>query len=156
MLYFAYGANLNLENMKLRCPKAKPIMSFTLPNYRLVFKGVADIEPSFGNSVQGVIWNITQDCEDALDRFEGYPFLYGKDSFTVKTTGKFAKDFGKYVDIMFYKMNRQHYGPPSKGYWSCLHEGYLDNDLDTQFLFDALEHSIQEHSPLKYSSKSWS
>ena len=43
-LYFAYGSNLNLTQMANRCPQAKQLGSAYLPNWRLVFRGVADIE----------------------------------------------------------------------------------------------------------------
>jgi hypothetical protein len=42
MLYFAYGSNLNIAGMAQRCPAAKPVSRFLLPNARLVFRGVAD------------------------------------------------------------------------------------------------------------------
>ena len=71
MFYFAYGANLNIENMKYRCPNAKPIVKFSMPNYKLVFKGVADIEYSINDSVEGVLGDSTDTCEQALDVFEG-------------------------------------------------------------------------------------
>ena len=43
-LYGAYGSNLNLKQMHIRCPNAKPVCSFYLENFNLVFKGVADLE----------------------------------------------------------------------------------------------------------------
>ena len=47
MFYFAYGANLNLQNMRYRCPNAKVVGHLNLPEYQLVFKGVADISTIF-------------------------------------------------------------------------------------------------------------
>ena len=35
MLYGAYGANLNMANMEVRCPLAKPILGFHLVDYNL-------------------------------------------------------------------------------------------------------------------------
>ena len=43
-LYAAYGSNLNKAQMQKRCPKSKPFGAIVLDEYRLVFKGVADIE----------------------------------------------------------------------------------------------------------------
>jgi hypothetical protein len=48
MLYLAYGSNLNIKQMKIRCPYAKPSGTFYMPNYRLVFRRVADITKSEG------------------------------------------------------------------------------------------------------------
>ena len=155
MFYFAYGANLNIENMKQRCPNAKRIVNFSLPNYRLVFKGVADIEYSYGDSVEGVIWDITDKCEQALDIFEGYPFLYRKEYFTVKLYDKLADDFGDNADIMFYAMNRTNYGEPFMGYFNCILDGYVANKLNTDYLYDALLHAQDNQSDLSYESKAW-
>ena len=38
-LYIAYGSNLNLAQMKYRCPTAKFIGTGILENYELQFKG---------------------------------------------------------------------------------------------------------------------
>ena len=43
-LYAAYGSNLNKVQMQKRCPKSKPYGAIILDEFRLVFKGVADIE----------------------------------------------------------------------------------------------------------------
>ena len=51
MLYLAYGSNLNIKQMKIRCPYAKPCGTFYMPNYRLVFRRVADITKSEGDKV---------------------------------------------------------------------------------------------------------
>ena len=42
MYYLAYGMNMNRVAMRQRCPKAKPMGGFYLPNHRLIFRGVAD------------------------------------------------------------------------------------------------------------------
>ncbi len=80
MFYFAYGANLNIQNMSVRCPNAKPIVPITLNNMRLVFRGVADVEHKKDSILHGAIWDITDKCEASLDIFEGYP------TFTEKNT----------------------------------------------------------------------
>ena len=155
MFYFAYGANLNLENMKGRCPNAKKLVKFTLQDYRLVFKGVADIEYYKGASVEGVLWDITDKCEHALDIFEGFPILYRKEYFTIKMTGQLARDFGNTADVMFYTMNRNEYGEPMQSYFDCILQGYIANELDTDYLWDALLHAEDNHSFGSYESKSW-
>ncbi len=43
-LYAAYGSNLNKAQMQKRCPKSKPFGAIVLDEFRLVFKGVADME----------------------------------------------------------------------------------------------------------------
>ena len=131
-LYFAYGANTNIEGMAFRCPNAKRVGSIVLPDYKLVFRGVADIEIEYGAEVHGVVWEITDECEKSLDRFEGYPHLYGKSSFPVKL------EDGTIDDVMFYKMNRTGYGLPTEGYYLTIKEGYRANSLPTSALYAAL------------------
>ena len=62
-LYFAYGANLNIANMAQRCPSAVAIEPFYLHDYRLMFSGVATIEPAEGARVPGALWAITEACD---------------------------------------------------------------------------------------------
>lgn len=131
-LYFAYGANTNIDGMAYRCPAAKVVGSIVLPDYRLVFRGVADIEWKRDTEVHGVVWEITEKCEQSLDRFEGYPHLYGKSSFPVQM------EDGKVQDVMFYKMNRKGYALPSEHYYMTIKEGYKANALPTSALYAAL------------------
>lgn len=131
-LYFAYGANLNIDNMEYRCPQARRIRNFDLTGYRLVFKGVADIEVAPHNKVQGVLWKITDDCEESLDIYEGYPRLYRKEWFSIEMEDE------KVDDVMYYKMNREGYARPSKHYFDCIKQGYIQNSLDTSLLWNTL------------------
>lgn len=83
-LYFAYGSNINLEQMEYRCPAAKAVGPVILENYELLFRGntrgngVATIAPREGSKVHGLLWWITPACEQSLDFYEGYPRLYEK------------------------------------------------------------------------------
>lgn len=148
-LYFAYGANLNIENMAMRCPQAKRIANLNLPDYRLVFRGVADIEKHLNGSVEGVLWDITQDCEDALDCFEGYPYLYRKESFVVRMPN------GDIEDVMYYKMNRNGYSMPHTSYLNTILEGYHSNKLDKSCLHEARLHSHKNHGTVHSDGYDW-
>ena len=87
--YFAYGSNMNLEQMKYRCPAAEVVENVRLENYRLAFRGrapgngVATVLPEKGSYVEGVLWKITEACEKSLDFYEGFPSFYGKESIRV-------------------------------------------------------------------------
>ena len=126
-LYFAYGANLNKEGMSYRCPKAVPVRSHYLKDWRLSFSGVATIQPSAGDTVPGAIWSITDECEKSLDTFEGYPKLYRKEY--IKIQGQ---------DVMFYVMNNDPPGEPSVGYLVTIAEGYDDWNLQPSELWNAV------------------
>jgi len=122
-IYIAYGANLNKNNMAIRCPKAFAIGSSKLQDYKLVFNNVATIVKSKGNSVEVALWEITDDCEKALDKYEGFPNLYRKE----------------YLDQgMVYIMNYGGMNLPNKTYFDTIEEGYEDFDLDRTYLVKAV------------------
>lgn len=61
-LYFAYGSNINLNQMARRCPGAEVIGPATLNGYRLAFRaqsGVATIIPAPTKQVKGLLWRLT-------------------------------------------------------------------------------------------------
>lgn len=130
-MYFAYGANLNLEDMQYRCPDARPVGALYLKDWRLVFSGVATIVPSPGNCVAGALWVLTEECEKSLDQFEGYPHLYTK---------QYLTQDGR--DFMVYVMNKIYPSPPSITYYDTIKEGYRDWKLDQEYLDRAVADSI--------------
>ena len=77
-LYAAYGSNLNKAQMQKRCPKSKPYGAIILDEFRLVFKGVADIEKNKRYKIFLGIYKISQECEIALDGYEEFPNIYKK------------------------------------------------------------------------------
>ena len=72
-LYFAYGSNINLEQMEHRCPDAQLVGPVTLQNYELQFRGsgFATVAPKKDSVVHGLLWKLTPSCEQSLDRYEG-------------------------------------------------------------------------------------
>jgi len=123
MLYLAYGSNLNLGQMRIRCPRAEPLYSATINNYRLVFRGVADMIKDEGSKCAIGVFNITEQCEASLDIYEGYPRMYDK---------KILNIGGE--EIMTYTMNSQTINPPSELYYNSIFEGYEDFGLDSTLL----------------------
>lgn len=133
-LYIAYGSNMNLEQMKRRCPLAKAIGKTVLKNYKLVFKGVADIERSEDAEVPVVVWEITKECEKALDIYEGYPRLYRKEYVQIEIDGKIEL-------AMVYVMNYTKGAKPSEYYYNVIKQGYKDFGIKTETLEIALAES---------------
>ncbi len=80
MHYFAYGSNLDPEQMAERCPSAAFLHRALLPDFELAFTrwstrrrcGVADVVPSPGGRVWGVVYAMSEADGRLLDRFEGY------------------------------------------------------------------------------------
>lgn len=141
-LYFAYGANLNLESMAQRCPAAKALSPATLKGYTLEFRGngsgcgVAHIEPAKGQEVPGGLWEITDACLASLDRFEGYPHLYGRKMVTVTLPD------GSTTEAIAYFMKRGVPSVPGRGYVNCILDGYKDFGLDDMPLWRAVTNTV--------------
>ena len=142
-LYIAYGSNLNLSQMKKRCPTARVIGRSEIKDYELVFKGsrssgVATIEPCEGSVVPVLVWDIKDEDEKALDRYEGYPNLYGKEEM------KITLDDNP-IPAMVYIMTPGHkYGSPSEFYLETIEDGYRDSGFDTELLYKAVEKSTEQ------------
>lgn len=134
--YIAYGSNLNVDQMLHRCPDAVVAGKSTIQDYKLTFRGnsrsgVANIEPCPGESVPVGIWAVSQRDEAALDRYEGYPWLYTKQFFAIKIRGRT-------VEAMAYVMTPSHrIDTPSQYYLDIIREGYADFGFDTAPLLTA-------------------
>ena len=135
MIYLAYGSNLHIEQMQRRCPTAEVLGTSTLHGYRLVFNGVATIEPDPDRSVPVLLWDIKPADEIPLDRYEGYPRLYRRETVQVELDGKT-------VDAMAYIMNPKGIAPPSPYYYDVIRKGYEMNGLDIAVLEQARMDSI--------------
>lgn len=129
-LYVAYGSNMNLEQMSHRCPKAKVAGVGILKDYKLTFrgryKGVANIEPCKDKAVPIVLWEITEECEKALDVYEGSPNFYIKKEVevTVNDEVKTAMVYimaTEYTDMV---------AVPTEYYFRIIVRGYSNNGID--------------------------
>ena len=145
-MYFAYGSNINLDQMSVRCPNATVIGPVTLNNYELTFRGrmdgcgVANIEPKKGSAVPGLLWRITSQCEAALYIYEGAPRFYEQKMITVRDME------GHRHRVMAYIMTpdpRDH-ALPSSDYFHGICRGYAQNGLPQEFLDAALKHCKEE------------
>lgn len=134
--YAAYGSNLNMRQMAHRCPDAEPVTKLTLPNYRLVFRGVADVEHHEGARVHLGIWRITKRCEKALDRYEGYRNHAPKHGLYRKAYLPFRYR-GDRHEALIYLMNRDWYSPPDAHYLEVIRQGYEDFGFPVDALEDA-------------------
>ena len=142
--YLAYGSNLNLEKMKIRCNKATPIGTIILNNYRLAYKGSEDdyayltIEKCENSTVPLGIFAITSRDEKALDKYEGYPGFYYKEYIPIQVNGKIK-------EAMIYIMNDEYdYHLPSDSYIKTCEKGYDDFGFNKEILREALEYTKKE------------
>ncbi len=139
--YVAYGSNLNLEQMSRRCPTAQIVGTTTLHNWKLMFRGgscnaVATIEREMRGKVPVLVWKIQPQDELSLDRYEGWPHLYRKETLRL-TVG------GCRIYAMAYIMNEKGhpYGAPSDHYLDTIWVGYKSAGFDTRILQNAVMNS---------------
>lgn len=148
-IYLAYGSNMSLQQMYHRCPDAEPIGKGFIKGWRLMFKGsqsgnYATIEKEEGCTVPVVVWAISRLDEERLDRYEGWPSFYVKETVEFEyigdRPGRRAKGEG-----MVYTMPPENstLGLPSKRYFDVLVEGYHRFGLDLNILYEALDYSVQ-------------
>jgi hypothetical protein len=80
-LYFAYGSNMSVDAMALRCPRSKALGLARLERHRLAVmrEGWLTAVRDSRSVVHGVLWDLALADVAALDRYEGVPQgLYAK------------------------------------------------------------------------------
>ena len=136
--------------MAERCPKAIYLANTILEGWRLVFKSVATIEKQIEADVPVGLFEISDQCEKALDIYEDYPQLYNKHKLDVSLNGTWVTAM-TYIMVASYGI-----APPSSKYYNVIREGYSDCDLNLEFLLEAKEYSIKADSGEGYQSARWS
>ena len=142
-LYLAYGSNLKLGQMAHRCPDSKVAGKAELPGYRLLFRGGqhnahATIEKSEGRTVPVLLWKVSVRDEALLDRYEGYPYYYGKVQIPVELDCKTVSAMA-YAALPGVDLNT-----PSLASLHSIREGYQAASFDQAVLDQALEDTRQE------------
>lgn len=144
--YIAYGSNLNIRQMRMRCPQSRVIGTAMIKDYELLFKGsqtgfYLTIEEKLGGRVPVAVWETTEEDEAALDRYEGFPTFYYKAEMELDIkgikTGK-IRHRNCYVYIMH---EERQVGMPSAFYLHTCLDGYSAFGFDEGFLWDAVENS---------------
>ena len=141
-LYFAYGSNLDLEQMAQRCPDAEIVGPVRLENYELRFRGsgFATVAPKKGSVVYGLVWKLTPNCEQSLDRYEGYPHFYCKTELELPLA-----ETGKKLTAFVYIMHEERkLGIPTSAYIRTCVDGYRQFGFDLKHLQKAMDISERE------------
>lgn len=101
-LYFAYGSNLNLTELRAACTAAglgshevKPVAKAWLPDMGLVFNfhsnsrggGTLNVQRKKGSLTSGYLLSLSNDAWRLIDRKEGHPNCYRRTPVTVLTKG---------------------------------------------------------------------
>lgn len=140
--YFAYGMNTNIDEMSSRCPRAINLGRCTLKGFELKFRLHADIDEVAGSEMEGVLWDITPECERALDSLEGYPYYYDKIEVIVIQDKPNHYGHTHSLAMAYVMTSKGEEQSPSIHYEDCLIEGYIANGLDIDKLTKKIDSLI--------------
>ncbi len=129
-LYFAYGSNINQEQMRHRCKDSKPVALAYLKNYRFIInsQGVATIIPSANSIVRGVLWQISESDESQLDKYEGVSSnLYRKEICTALVNDDSMK-------ALVYVATESSLGLPREKYLETILHGLVSFGVSEQWI----------------------
>lgn len=147
--YLAYGSNLNIRQMKFRCPTARVVGTAVIDGYELLFKGSKSgsyltIEPKEGCEVPVAVWEVQEQDELNLDRYEGYPTFYYKKEMQIVMKGiRTGKERVRDAFVYIMHEDRPH-GIPSWHYVETCAAGYKTFGFDESLLLEAIGKSRRE------------
>lgn len=136
MFYFAYGSNLNHQQMESRCPDSIFLCRAYLTGYKFVYDGyssyrkgsVANVIIKDGSIVWGGLYEISEKDLDSLDKCEGYPNTYNRMKLIVKV------DKGKSYTVHVYLREAKRVGLPTGDYKEIIIEGAKDCRLPKDYI----------------------
>ncbi len=144
-IYAAYGSNMSIVHMGIRCPSAKLLGTGVIRGYRLTFRGsgrgLANIEKLEGRFVPVVLWEVTKKCEKSLDIYEGYPRLY------VKKDIEFVDEKGEIATAFVYVMAKEFANTPAQPtryYLDLIWYSYMEHEIGVNTLRTAMSENLME------------
>lgn len=146
--YLAYGSNLNVRQMRFRCPTALVVGKGVIKDYRLLFKGsktgsYLTIEKAKGYEVPVAVWKVDEACEESLDRYEGYPSFYYKKEIEIDFKS-IKKGLPRHSKAFVYIMHEEReLGIPSRGYVEVCLEGYRTFGFNPILIEEAIIKSME-------------
>ena len=152
--YLAYGSNLSIEQMLLRCPTAVYMGTGEIKDYRLLFRGsktgnYLTIEKKKGRSVPVVVWKVGETDEAALDLYEGYPRFYRKEEMEIQVKNLIdGTPIGMLLAFVYVMDEKRPLGRPTSRYLGICMEGYERFGFDPQVLMRAVRESQDRKRPL--------
>lgn len=148
MLYFAYGSNLDPDHMRERCPAHQVVGLAALHDHRLHFPlysqdwsgGVASVQLHHGETVWGVLYELTDDDLHALDGYEGFRAtgdqhnLYEREQVTVELVRPDDGSIPRKVRATTYLAHPSNPSPPSPRYRDTLVKGARHFRLPEEYI----------------------
>lgn len=139
VLYFAYGSNLNKQQMTDRTGQLPEAQKATLPDYRFVFNKIsckdhtlkANIEPADGETVFGVVYSCNSDDMKEISEKEGAPNHYSPEWVRVETENGSVLEAKTYIACEKYI---QEHGHPSDEYVDLIVTGAEEHGLPAEYI----------------------
>lgn len=149
MLYFAYGSNMDWDQMRERCPSARFVGVAKLPGHRLAFSrrsrkrncGVADAVEDQGSDVWGVVYEIDDQDIARLDVAEGYSPGRAKNAYRREERHVFV-DGAKSTPLsvaVYFAIPEENPSLPNEDYKSQILKGANHWHLPQEYIRDVLE-----------------
>lgn len=148
MLYFAFGSNLNPTQMKQRCPGHRVVGLGALRDYRLAFPltshdwggGVAGVQVAHGQTVWGIVYDLTEADLTSLDGYEHYlgpgnqHSLYDRESVFVDLVRPDDGSIPRRLKALSYLARPSNPAPPSRRYLDAILEGARHHKLPEEYV----------------------
>jgi len=148
MLYFAYGSNLDPDQMRERCPGALTVGLAALHDERVVFPlysqrwggGVASVQPAHGGMVWGVLYDLDEQDLAALDGHEGFIAtgnqhnLYDREHVTVDLVRPDDGSIPRRVRAWIYIARPSNPQPPTRRYLDAILRGARHHRLPEEYV----------------------
>jgi cation transport regulator ChaC len=145
--YFAFGSNLSREQMRERCPGAIELGCAFAEGFRLSFAshsltwggGVATLLRETGARTPGLLFSLTREDRDALDKREGHPFSY------LRTRIRVRDARGRYCAAETYLLpDDEPQSIPSRAYIQHIWQAYAALGFEQALLMNAVARTIRE------------
>jgi len=135
MMYFAYGSNMDFEQMRQRCPGCEVIGNARLPHYAMSFtrwsrswkSGTADILPEKDRTVYGVLYDLSFEDLKKMDKVADYPNSYVRQDIAV-----LCEDSP--LPALTYVARRQGVFSPSRSYLKRMVQGAQKHQLPEDYV----------------------
>lgn len=142
IMYFAFGSNLCTDQMRKRCPGARPLWPAKIEGYQIAFAGysswwrggVATIVPCEGAVVDGYVYDLTPADVARLDGFEGAPLVYSRDLITMTDA-----DGVEHGCLIYVHTRSHHESQPSVSYAMQILLAYKREGFNPEPLLDAIK-----------------
>jgi gamma-glutamylcyclotransferase (GGCT)/AIG2-like uncharacterized protein YtfP len=130
-LYFAYGANMDCDAMRGRCPKARMLGCASLMRHRffIMDAGYASVKRDPRRSVHGVLYDLPFGEIPALDRYEDV----GRGLYH-KITQPVLRDGAAPMRALIYVATSSRDGTPAPAYLQSIVDAARAHDFPAQYI----------------------